>query len=432
MLARALLRIATILLGLAISHALAQSLPTAKPEAVGLSAAKLQRLTDAFQAEVDKGAIPGAVLMVARNGKVGYFKAIGLQDREKQIAMKPDSIFWIASLTKPIATVAAMMLVEEGKIQIDDPVARYLPELKDMQVGVEKVDPSTGKPQLVLEPVRRPMTVQDLLRHTSGFTYPNFGNSLVNLAYTAADVFDPRLTLSEFVTKVSKLPLAYQPGTTWDYGVSTDVLGRIVEVVSGMPFDRFITERITRPLKLSDTAFVVSQANAFRIAQPQNEPATGKRPAFYHDMTVPPKLISGGVGMVSTASDYLRFCQMLLSGGALDGARLLEARTVRYMTVDHLPPDVGFSPAAYFFGASGPTRAQGQGFGLGFAVRNDEGRNARFGNPGKYFWISVTGAAFFVDPQEKLIGIMMVQLPIIQTQHYRSLFENLVYQAVEK
>ena len=429
---RALFRTVTVLLGLTASHALAQGLPTAKPGEIGLSFAKLQRLTDTFQAEVDKGAIPGAVLMVARNGKVGYVKAIGFQDREKQIAMKPDSIFWIASLTKPIASVAVMMLVEEGKIQLDDQVARYLPEVKDMQVGVEKPDPSTGKPQLTLEPVRRPMTVQDLLRHTSGFTYPTFGNSLVNQAYGAANVFDPRITLAEFVTKVSKLPLSYQPGTTWDYGVSTDVLGRIVEVVSGMPFDQFIAERITKPLHLSDTAFAVPQANASRIAEPQNEQATGKRPAFYHDLTLQPKLISGGTGMVSTAADYVRFCQMLLNGGRLDGARLLEERTVRYMTVDHLPPDVAFSPAAYFFGASGPTRAQGQGFGLGFAVRNDPGRNSRFGNPGKYFWISVTGTAFFVDPQEKLIGIMMVQLPIIQTQHYRSLFENLVYQAVEK
>jgi CubicO group peptidase (beta-lactamase class C family) len=431
MLARAPLRMMTILLGLTTSHSLAQGLPTTKPEAIGLSPVKLQRLTDAFQAQVDNGAIPGAVLMVVRNGKAGYVKAIGFQDREKQIAMKPDSIFWIASLTKPIVTVATMMLVEEGKIQIDDPVQRYLPELKDMQVGVEKVDSTTGKPQLVLEPVRRPMTVQDLLRHTSGFTYPNFGNSLVNQAYAAANIFDPRLTLSEFVTKISKLPLSYQPGTTWDYGVSTDVLGRIVEVASAMPLDQFVAERITKPLHLSDTAFVVPQNKASRIAQAQNEPATGKPPAFYHDMTVPPKLFSGGIGMVSTAADYARFCQMLLNGGKLDRARLLEARTVRYMTVDHLPPDAGFSPAAYFFGASGPTRAQGQGFGLGFAVRNDEGRNARFGNPGKYFWISVTGAAFFVDPQEKLIGIMMVQLPIIQTQHYRSLFENLVYQAIE-
>jgi len=432
MFTRVLALVSGALLGLATSNALAQGLPAAKPEEIGLSAAKLQRLTDAFQAEIDKGAIPCAVLLVARNGKVGYFKAIGFQDRDKQIAMKPDSIFWIASLTKPIATVAAMMLVEEGEIQIDDPVARYLPELSSMQVGVEKINASTGKPELVLEPARRPMTVQDLLRHTSGFTYPSFGNSLVNQAYGAANVFDISLTLGEFVTKLSKLPLSYQPGTTWDYGVSTDVLGRIVEVVSSMPLDQFIAERITQPLHLADTAFVVPQAKGSRIAQPQNEPTTGKPPAFYHDMSVPPKLFSGGVGLVSTASDYARFCQMLLNGGRLDGTRLLEARTVRYMTVDHLPPDVGFSPAAYFFGASGPTRAQGQGFGLGFAVRNDEGRNARFGNPGKYFWISVTGAAFFVDPQEKLIGVMMVQLPIIQTQHYRSLFENLVYQAVDK
>ncbi len=410
---------------------LAQGLPTAKPETIGLSSTKLQRLTNAFQAEIDKGAIPGAVLLVAREGKVGYLKALGYQDREKQVPMKPNSIFWIASLTKPIASVAAMMLVEEGKLQLDDPVQRYLPELKDMQVGIEKPNATTGKPELVFEPARRPMTVQDLMRHTSGLTYASFGNSLVKQAYGAANVLDPRLTLAELVTKVSKLPLAYQPGTTWDYGISTDVLGRIVEVVSGMPFDKFIAERITKPLQLKDTAFVVPQADASRIAQPQVEQATGKRPNVYHDMTVAPKLISGGLGMVSTASDYARFSQMLLNNGKLEGKRLLEARTVHYMTVDHLPPDIQYGPAAYFFGASGPTRAQGQGFGLGFAIRNDDGHNARFGDRGKYFWISVTGAAFFVDPQEKLIGIMMVQLPVMQTEHYRSLFENLIYQAIE-
>ncbi len=427
---RRLFTTAAVATSIVASPAHAQGLPTAKPEAIGLSSSKLQRLTDVFQGEIDKGAIPGAVLLVARNGKVGYMKALGYQNREKQIPMKPDSIFWIASLTKPLTSVAVMMLAEEGKIQIDDPIQVYLPELKNVQVGVEKPNAATGKPELTLEPPRRPITVQDLLRHTSGFPYSVFGNSLVNQAHGAANVLDRNSTLAEMVTKVSKLPLSYQPGTTWDYGVSTDILARLVEVVSGQPFDQFIAERIAKPLHLRDTGFVVPQAQASRVALPQNEQGTDQRPKGFPDVTIDPKLMSGGTGLVSTASDYLRFSQMLLDGGQLDGVRLLEKRTVRYMTADHLPPDVQYAPSAYFLGASGPTRGQGQGFGLGFAVRNDVGRNARFGERGKFFWIAISGAVFFADPQEKLIGIMMIQLPILQTNHYRSMFENLVYQAV--
>jgi len=427
---RKLLIGATIAASFAASPVGAQGLPTAKPEQVGLVPEKLQRLTDVFQGEIDKGAIPGAVLLIARNGKIGYLKALGYQDREKKVPMKPDSIFWIASLTKPVTSVAVMMLVEEGKVQIDDPVQVYLPELKDVQVGVEKPNPTTGKPELTLEPPRRLITVQDLLRHTSGFTYATFGNSLVNQAHAAANVLDRNSTLAELVTKVSKLPLSYQPGTTWDYGVSTDVLARLVEVVSGKPFDQFIAERIAKPLRMRDTGFYVPETEAARIAQPQVDASTGQRPGGFRDLTVKPKLMSGGAGLASTAADYLRFAQLLLNGGELDGVRLLEKRTVRYMTSDHLPPDVQYSPSAYFLGASGPTRGQGQGFGLGFAVRNDVGRNARFGERGKYFWIAVSGAVYFADPQEKLIGIMMIQLPILQTNHYRSMFENLVYQAI--
>ena len=231
--------------------ALAEGLPKAsQPENVGLSSERLNRVAKAFQTDVDKGLIPGAVFLIARNGKIAYLEAIGFRDRDKKIPMSTDAIFQIASMTKPFTSVATMMLVEEGKIQLNEPISLYLPEFKGVQVGVEKVNTGTGKPELTLEAAQREMTIQDLLRHTSGLTYGFFGKSLVKQKYNEANVFDPNQTLAEFVTKLSKLPLAFQPGTTWDYSMSTDVLGRVVEVVSGETLDQFIGERIAKPLGL--------------------------------------------------------------------------------------------------------------------------------------------------------------------------------------
>jgi len=333
------------LLGACVAFsAFAQVLPKAnQPEAVGFSSDRLKRLTAVIQADIDKGAIPGAVMLIARKGKVAYFEALGFQDREKQAAMKTDAIFRLASMTKPFTSVAIMILVEEGKIQLDDPVSAYLPEFKNVQVGLEKVNSSTGQPELSLEPTRSQMTIQDLLRHTSGITYGTFGKSLVKQMYNDANVFDRTQTLQEFVSKLSKLPLAYQPGTTWDYGMSTDVLGRVVEVVSGASFDQFIAERITKPLGLTDTGFYVTEDKVGRIAEPQVDAGTGKRPAV-PDVTKRPNFLSGGGGMVSTATDYARFCQMLANGGELDGVRILSPSTIALMTSDHLPPGVAFDP----------------------------------------------------------------------------------------
>jgi CubicO group peptidase (beta-lactamase class C family) len=413
--------------------ALAQGLPKAsQPEDVGFSSARLKRLSDVIQTDVDKAVIPGAVILLARNGKVAYFEAFGFQDREKQVPMKTDAIFRIASMTKPFTSLAIMMLVEEGRIQIGDPVSTYLPELKGLKVGIEKLNEGTGKPELSLEDARREITIQDLLRHTSGFTYGVFGKSLVKQTYLDAKLGDPNETLAEFVTKLAKLPLAYQPGTTWDYGVSTDVLGRVVEVVSGISFDQFIAERIAKPFGLADTGFFVSEEKVARVAEPQVEAATGKRPPM-RDATKRPAFLSGGGGMVSTASDYARFAQALLNGGELDGVRILSPRTVSYMTSDHLPPGIAFSPVALqLFGPLAPTPEQGQGFGLGFAVRKDLGRNPLPGSAGEFYWVGAFGTAFWVDPQEKLVAVWMVQLPLTQGGHYRSLIRNLVYQALTK
>jgi CubicO group peptidase (beta-lactamase class C family) len=369
------------------------------------------------------------VVLVAREGKLVYLQTVGYQDREKRIAMKPDAIFRIASMTKPITSVAVMMLAEEGKIDLIAPVAQYLPEFKDVKVGVEKTDGSTGKTALAFEDPKRPMTVQDLLRHTSGLVYGPFGNSLVHQAYNKANLFDGSQTLAEFVTKVSKLPLAHQPGTVWEYGMSTDVLGRIVEVVSGMAFDQFVEQRITGPLGMRDTAFYLSGAQGSRLAEPQVDAATGKRPgaSAVEDLTKDKvKWFSGGGGLLSTASDYARFCQMLLNRGELNGVRLLAPKTIAVMTSDQVPPGIprlGYEDMA-------PTPEMGHSFGLGFAVRTEPGHSPISGSVGDYFWAGAYGTYFWVDPQEKMFAVMMVQMPFPQSGPYRRAMREVVYGAL--
>ena len=398
------------------------------PEEIGFSTERLGRITKFFQSDVDKGAIPGAVLLVAREGKLVYQQTFGYQDREKRIAMKPDAIFRIASMTKPITTVAVMMLAEEGKIDLIAPAAQYLPEFKDVKVAVERTDAS-GKSTLALEEPRRAMTVQDLLRHTSGLVYGPFGNTLVHQAYNKANLFDSNQTLAEFVVKLSKLPLAHQPGTVWEYGMSTDVLGRIVEVVSGMPFDRFVEQRITGPLGMRDTAFYLSGAQGLRLAEPQVDAATGKRPGATsaEDLTKENvKWFSGGGGLLSTTTDYARFCQMLLNGGELNGVRLLSPKTTAVMTSDQIPPGVprsGYEDTA-------PSPEMGHSFGLGFAVRTDPGHSPLPGSVGDYFWAGAYGTYFWVDPKERMLAVMMVQMPFPQSGPYRRALRELVYGAL--
>jgi len=410
---------------------LGQGLPnSARPEDVGFSSERLARITNFFQADIDKGAIPGAVLIVVRNGKVAYLQALGLRDREKKVPMKADAIFRVASMTKPITSVAVMMLVEEGKIDLLAPVSHYLPEFRDVKVGVEKVDPNTGKLALSLEDVQHPITVQDLLRHTSGLVYGPFGASLVHQAYNKANLLDDNQTLAEFVTKLSKLPLAHQPGTTWEYGMSINVLGRIVEVTSGMTFDRFVEERITKPLGMPDTAFYLNAEQVSRLAELQVDPATGRRP----DSGIAEKLtkekqkwFSGGGGLLSTAPDYARFCRMLLNGGELDGVRLLSPKTVAIMTSDQLPPG---APRVGGYEDLAPTPEMGESFGLGFAVRTSKGFSPLPGSPGEYFWAGAYGTYFWVDPQENLLVVMMVQVPFAQSGFYRRAVRELVYGAL--
>jgi CubicO group peptidase (beta-lactamase class C family) len=367
------------------------------PESLGFSAARLQRIAPWYQARVDAGELPGAVVAIARNGKLAYLEAVGFQDNARTIPMKPDAIFWIASMTKPVTSVAAMMLVEQGKLDLDAPVSQYLPELKAMQVGVEKRDPATGRKEIAREPPKRLMTIRDLLRHTSGLVYPpQFTNTAINRLYYKA-VFDRDKTLADFVASLADLPLAHQPGEVWEYSWGVDVLARVVEVASGLPFDQFLQDRIFGPLHMVDTGFYVPQEKRARLVDAP-EP---RDPQF--DVTRPRKLLSGGGGLVSTAADYLRFCQMLLNGGELDGARILTPQTVLLMTADSLPPDVRFVGEAI-----GPAR--GASWGLGFAIRTGSESSQVPGSVGSYNWNGIWGTYFWIDPAEKMIALSMIQV----------------------
>jgi CubicO group peptidase (beta-lactamase class C family) len=418
---------------LIISIASAQGIPTAKnPEKVGLSKERLQRISAWIQGDVEKGIVPGAVVMVLRKGKIAYYEAFGYRDKEKKIPMTRDSIFRLASMTKPFTSVAIMMLAEEGKIQLPVPVSRYLPEFKDLKVGVEKKDPATDKTELVLETPAREMVVLDLLRHTSGLTYGFTGKSMVKDRYNEAKLMDRDQTNAELVTKLSKLPLQYHPGTTWDYSHSTDVLARIVEVISGVEFDSFIAERIAKPLKLTDTGFSVEGAERqARIAEPQINPATGQRPPLF-DVTKKPKWFSGGGGLVSTARDYARLCLMFLDGGALDGVRLVSRKTVEHMTSNHIPPGYKSAyPVQTQIGWPSPSLETGQGFGLGFAINCEPGLSPLPGSKGDYYWNGIYGTSFWVDPKEQLIAIIMIQTPPVSLVFpYQYRMRHYVYGAI--
>jgi len=402
----------------------------ASPEEVGFSSQRLKELSAAFQAKVDAGEYPGMVVLVARDNEIAWFDAIGYRDREAKAPMTRDALFRIASMTKPITSLSIMMLIEEGKLKLDDPLSQYLPEFTNLQVGVEKPD-AAGKPQLVTEPAQRAITIRDLLRHTSGITYGIFGKSLVKNRYNAAKLFDPSQTTAQFITKLSQLPLQFQPGTRWDYSMSTDVLVRVVEVASGKPMDQFVHERILKPLHMNDTDYWVEPAKQPRVAEPQVIADSGKRPAF-PGVAQKPRWIPGGHGLVSTAADYARFCQMLLNGGTLDGVRIVSAETLALMQKDHLPPGaVVLSPEAKAaWGIVAPTAENGQGFGLGFAVRTSEGTNKIPGSIGDHFWAGAYGTYFWVDPKQRMFAILMLQAPISVNRAPRLWMRELVYRAL--
>jgi CubicO group peptidase (beta-lactamase class C family) len=393
-------------------------LPRAEsPEQVGLSSARLERLSAAIHADVARRLIPGAVLAIARGGRLACAEAFGWRDREAEAPMAADAIFRVASMTKPITSVAAMMLAEEGRLEIAAPVAQYLPEFAELTVGTER------------RKAQRAMSVQDLMRHTSGLTYAQFGDTPVQMIWRDAKLMDDDQTNAELVAKLAGLPLMFEPGTTWEYSMSTDVLGRVVEVVSGESLAAFFADHIFRPLEMADTGFAATGERAARVAEPQNDPATGSRPPM-RNVTRENRWHSGGGGAGSSAADYLRFCQMLLNGGELDGVRLLAPKTVAHMASDHLPPDCAYGETARpRFGALAPVPEMGYGFGLGFAVRKEPGRSPVPGSVGEFFWGGVTGTYFWIDPQEQMAVVLMLQAPD-QRLHYRYLSRQLVYAAL--
>ena len=390
-------------------------LPDAKPEAIGLSSSRLQKLSDAFKREVDKGTLPGATILVARKGQVGWFDAVGRQGPAESLPMAQDTIFRIFSMTKPIVSVGIMMLVEEGLLLLAEPVAKYIPEFSKQKVGVE----NNGR--LELTDVQRPMTVQDLLRHTSGITYDHTGNSLVQQLYQQSRLRSRKITNAEHAAMVAEMPLICQPGAEWNYSRSTDILGRIIEVVSGKTLGAFLTERILAPLQMAETAFFTSQENAHRLAEAfPTDPWSGD-PVQLFNMLEKPNMESGGGGLVSTTMDYARFCAMLLGGGALDGTRIIGRKTLELMASDHLSPQVKIK---------GDLVPAGHGFGLGFAVRREAGIAPFLGSKGQFFWSGMAGTFFWIDPKEELFAVFMMQGPG-QRQHTRTLVRNLVYAAVE-
>jgi CubicO group peptidase (beta-lactamase class C family) len=397
----------------------AQGIPKAQsPEEVGFVASRLKRVSERLEEGVKNNELPGAVLLIARNGKIAMFDSFGFRDREAKVPMTNDTIFRITSMTKPIVSVAAIMLMEEGKLTLADPVSRYIPAFADTKVAVEKKK-EDGTVEYVLEPQARAMTVQDLMRHTSGLTYGTPGANQIKQSYLDINVNDRKQTLAEMADKLAKLALLYQPGTTWEYSMSTDVLGRVVEVASGMPLDKFIEERITKPLKMGDTGFEVPADKKARGAKPMKEGPKNELPSI-PDVTEKFTWRSGGGGMVSTASDYARFLQMFANGGQLDGVRLISRKSIDLMTADALPPDVKMGAGMQAFEALEPSARMGQGFGLGFAVRTEQGRNPLPGSPNDYYWVGAYGTYFWHDPRERMYVVFMMQSPAVRERGCQS------------
>lgn len=390
------------------SHALA--IESVAPRDVGISESRAEKFRNELQRRVDAGELPGAVFMAVRNGKIAVHQAVGFQDKAARTPMKPDSIFEIASMTKPIVSTAILMLSEQGKLLISDPLSKHLPEFANMKVLVEK-NAADEKSEFVLEPVRREITIQDLLRHTSGLTYGLFDKSRVDSMYKDANLLSEDQTLAQQVSKLAAMPLKHQPGTVWDYSLSVDVLARVVEVITGKTLDIALNEMIFVPLKMNDTGFWIPSTKLNRLAKSQINPKTGK-PIIGGPANSLPKLLEGGGGLISTASDYARFSQMMLNLGELEGARILSRKSIELMTSNHLPPNVSFTDVVNSrWGSIGPTPAVGMGFGLGFAVRLENGRSTLPGSTGEFWWLGSTGTNFVIDPKEKLILILLTQQP---------------------
>jgi len=430
---RCLCFIASALL-LQVGAAWSQALLLASPESVGVSTKHLEKISLAMQTEVEQKRLPGAVVMLARKGKLVYAQAFGKLKPTSDAPMHIDSLFRIYSMTKPLVSTALMMLVEDGKVQLTDPVSKYLPSFKSPMVSVATHDPLYNGVSFKLVPANKEPSIQDLLRHTSGLAYGELTkNSLVKDAYTQAGIYQPSTDFdartpssAEMVDRLGKAPLAQQPGTVWEYSLSVDVQGRVIEAVTGQRLGDFLQTRLFQPLKMKDTGFAVSAANLPRLAEPfAKDPATGAAVKLI-DVSQAPGNDSGGAGDVSSAGDYLRFCQAMLDGGQLDGARIVSRTTVRLMTADHLGSAIAtpVSPGQLLLGSPGYT------FGLGFLVRQADGVAAVHGSAGEFMWAGYGGTYFWADPKEQTCAVLMTQSSGPSRVVYRRMMKALVAQAL--
>jgi len=398
-------------------------LPRAKPEEVGLSSERLGEIAKVLNADIARGRLPGAVIAIARHGKLVYYEAFGFRDKAAGVAMTKDTIFNVASMTKPLTAVAALTLYERGKLLIDDPLPAYLPQFASMQVATldEKGETITGK-----VPAKRQITLRDLLMHTSGLVYGGRGNTAVHKLYPGgSSTVVTSMTGPEFIDKLASLPLLYQPGAVWDYGFGLDVLGQVVEKVSGETLGHYFENNITKPLGMTDTGFFIPPEKADRYAKVlPTDPDTGKPQEILPVATQPMKFECGGGCLSSTASDYMRFALMLLNKGAYGETRILGRKTAEYMLTNQLGPDV-----KNLIANADPTRAD-YGFGLGLAVRTQPGMGRLMGSVGDFNWPGASGTNWWADPKEDLVVVFMAYSPGPIRWHYRQVINALVYQAL--
>jgi CubicO group peptidase (beta-lactamase class C family) len=396
--------------------------PSQPAVAASFSREKLARVGDFIRNEIATGKIPGAIILIQQHGQPVYFEKLGLRDAAATLPMTDDTIFRLYSMSKPVTSVAAMMLVEDGRLSLDDPVSKYIPDFADVKVGVEKPDEG-GKPGLALEALNRPITIEDLLRHTSGLTYGFYGDSAIRKIYANSDLFEGDFDNAAFAARLVKLPLAEQPGTLWDYGHSTDILGRVIEVVSGQSLFAFEKAHLLGPLGMTDTAFYVTdEARRALIAEPMPYDRFVSPVAGIRDPMLQRRWESGGAGMVGTIGDYARFAQMLLNGGSYDSRRYLKPETVALMTSDHIGPETRIARDYFYFPGAN------SGFGLGFAVRTSQPADEPL-PLGEYRWDGVAGTFFFIDPKDDMFVICMMQTPS-QRGRIQTAVKALVYEAL--
>jgi CubicO group peptidase (beta-lactamase class C family) len=386
---------------------------------------KLQRIGEFFRGEIAAGKIPGAIVLIQQHGKPVYHEFFGVRDVATRLPMTDDTIFRLYSMSKPITSVAAMMLVDDGRLKLDDPVAKYIPSFAKTKVGVEKHD-DHGEKVLELVPLKRPITIFDLMTHTSGIVYGFYGDGMVRHRYEEAKIYDGDFDNAEFAERIARLPLAVQPGTLWDYGHSTDILGRVMEVVSGKSLLHFEQDNLLGPLGMTNTSFFVTDPAKFKlIAQPMPNDSEFKT-GFEHNPAVPRKWESGGGGMLSTMADLARFSQMLVNGGSLDGRQYLSPKAFELMASDHVGPGSGISHEVFYF------PGDGFGYGFGFGVRTEPGvtKPPPPGSIGELKWDSASGCYFVIDRRQDMFFVLLEQTPSERVR-IQAAVKKLIYEALE-